>query len=195
MGIPTPEPSPNAFAMGRNPNHASVAVTAGILRLMNDEELAAVLAHALGHVKNRDILINSIAAALASAITDLAQMAMWFGAGRRAGEQRSQSPLGGLLMLLLAPMAGLDPHGNLANAGVQRGRHVGADARQCAADDRRAGEAGFDRPADSARRIFFDVALVYHAAVLRQIPLQAVLHSSPIIAERISALCRVPVNG
>ena len=73
-------------------------------------------------MKKRDILISSIAATLASAITYLARMAMWFGAGPRDGEQRSWSPLGGLLMLLGANGCGLDPHGNLANAGVQRGR-------------------------------------------------------------------------
>ena len=111
MGIPmpklwvTPDLSPNAFATGRNPRHASVAVTSGILNLMKDDELAAVLAHELGHVKNRDILISSIAATLASAITYLARMAMWFGGGRRETGRRDRSPIGGLLMIFLAPIA------------------------------------------------------------------------------------------
>ena len=85
-GIPMPKiyvipsPSPNAFATGRNPSHASVAVTEGILQVLDDEELAGVLAHELGHVRNRDILTSSIAATLAGAITMLARMAFWFGA-------------------------------------------------------------------------------------------------------------------
>ena len=130
MGIPmpklwvTPDASPNAFATGRNPRHASVAVTAGILQLMNDEELAAVLAHELGHVKNRDILISSIAATLASAITYLAQMAMSFGGGRRqSDDNRSRSPIGGLLMVFLAPMAA-----GLIRMAVSRTREFSADA-------------------------------------------------------------------
>jgi heat shock protein HtpX len=129
VGIPmpklwvTPDVSPNAFATGRNPRHASVAVTAGILQLMNDDELAAVLAHELGHVKNRDILISSIAATLASAITYLAQMAMWFGGRRRYGDDRSRSPIGTLLMVFLAPMAA-----GLIRMVVSRTREFSADA-------------------------------------------------------------------
>src|SRR5208337_4227333 len=87
-----PTESPNAFATGRNPNHASVAVTHGILALLSDEELEGVLAHELGHVRNRDILTSSIAATLAGAITILARMAFWgsamagFGGDRRDRE-------------------------------------------------------------------------------------------------------------
>src|SRR5712691_1621675 len=86
IGLPMPKiyviptDSPNAFATGRNPRHASVAVTRGILNLLTDEELEGVLAHELGHVRNRDILTSSIAATLAGAITILARMAFWFGA-------------------------------------------------------------------------------------------------------------------
>src|SRR5438552_4596518 len=110
MGLPMPklwvipEESPNAFATGRNPEHSSVAFTAGILQLMNDRELEGVVAHELGHVLNRDILTSSIAATLAAAITHLAYMAMWFGGGRRDDDEGG-SPWGGLLMALLAPVA------------------------------------------------------------------------------------------
>ena len=89
MGLPMPklwlipDDSPNAFATGRNPAHASVAVTAGILRLMSDTEIEGVVAHELGHVLHRDILISSVAGMLAAAITMLARMAFWFGGSRR----------------------------------------------------------------------------------------------------------------
>ncbi len=89
MGIPMPrlwlipDESPNAFATGRNPSHASVAFTAGILRLMDDRELEGVIAHELGHVLHRDILISSVAATLAAALTYLAHFGMFFGGGRR----------------------------------------------------------------------------------------------------------------
>ncbi len=101
MGLPMPklwlipDESPNAFATGRNAEHASVAFTAGILRLMNDSELEGVVAHELGHVANRDILTSSVAATIAAAITFLARMAFWFG-GEPRGRRRTRQRLGGL---------------------------------------------------------------------------------------------------
>src|SRR5271169_941499 len=113
QGLPMPKiyvipmESPNAFATGRNPNHASVAVTQGILDLLDDEELEGVLAHELGHVRNRDILISSIAATLAGAITILAQTArfasLFGGGGSRDGRRGMDG--GGIFMLILAPIA------------------------------------------------------------------------------------------
>ncbi len=125
IGIPMPKifviptDSPNAFATGRNPNHASVAVTEGILRLLDDEELEGVLAHELGHVRNRDILTSSIAATLAGAITILARIGFWFGLGGDRDRDRG----GGILMLILAPLAAM-----LIQLWVSRTREYEADA-------------------------------------------------------------------
>ncbi len=130
IGIPMPKmyviptDSPNAFATGRNPEHASVAVTQGILKLLNDEELEGVLAHELGHVRNRDILISSIAATIAGAITYLAHMAQWgmlFGGYERDREDRS-SGLSALAMIILAPLAAM-----LIQLAVSRSREYHAD--------------------------------------------------------------------
>ncbi len=118
-----PDPSPNAFATGRNPKHATVAVTEGILNLLNDEELAGVLAHELGHVKNRDILTSSIAATLAGAITILARMGMWGGALGGGGGRRRGGGMDGILMLILAPIAA-----TLIQLAVSRSREYEADA-------------------------------------------------------------------
>ena len=115
-----PTDSPNAFATGRNPAHASVAVTQGILRLLDDDELEGVLAHELGHVRNRDILTSSIAATLAGAITMLARMGMWFGFG---GDRNDRDRGGGILMLILAPLAAM-----LIQLWVSRTREYEADA-------------------------------------------------------------------
>src|SRR5579864_7426788 len=115
-----PTDSPNAFATGRNPQHASVAVTQGILNLMDDDELEGVLAHELGHVRNRDILTSSIVATLAGAITMLARMAFWFGLGGR-DDDRDRG--GGLLMMVLAPFAAM-----LIQLAISRAREYEADA-------------------------------------------------------------------
>jgi heat shock protein HtpX len=121
-----PSESPNAFATGRNPQHASVAVTHGILGLLTDEELEGVLAHELGHVKNRDILTSSIAATLAGAITLVARMGYWAtlfgGYGGRGGRSRGGG-LGALLMLIVAPIAA-----SLIQLAISRSREYEADA-------------------------------------------------------------------
>src|ERR1700704_4960216 len=101
-----PTDSPNAFATGRNPAHASVAVTEGILNLLNDEELEGVLAHELGHVNNRDILISSIVATVAGAITYIARFGFFFG-GMGDRDDRRGGGMGALLMLILAPIAAM----------------------------------------------------------------------------------------
>ncbi len=121
-----PSDSPNAFATGRNPQHASVAVTHGILNLLTDEELEGVLAHELGHVRNRDILTSSVAATIAGAITILARMAFWFGAmsGMGGGDRRDREGggLGALFMLIFAPFAAM-----LIQLWVSRTREYEAD--------------------------------------------------------------------
>jgi len=117
-----PDPSPNAFATGRNPQHASVAFTEGVLQLMNDRELEGVVAHELGHVLHRDILISSVAATLATAITFLARMSFWLGLGRRDDEEEGGG-WGGLLMVILAPIAAM-----LIQMAISRSRELDADA-------------------------------------------------------------------
>jgi heat shock protein HtpX len=122
----TPDESPNAFATGRNPQHASVAVTHGILNLLTDEEMEGVIAHELGHVRNRDILISSVAATLAGAITMLARMAYWgelFGGFGGGGDRdRRGGPISALAMLILAPVAAM-----MIQLAISRSREYGAD--------------------------------------------------------------------
>ncbi|HXN51264.1 MAG TPA: zinc metalloprotease HtpX [Candidatus Acidoferrum sp.] len=115
-----PEAAPNAFATGRNPRHASVAVTEGLLQHMTDDELEGVIAHELSHVRNYDILISSIAATIAGAITYLARMGFWFG---REDDREGGGGLAGILMLILAPFAAF-----LLQLGISRQREYSADA-------------------------------------------------------------------
>jgi heat shock protein HtpX len=116
-----PDDSPNAFATGRNPSHASVAFTQGILQIMNDNEIEGVVAHELGHVLHRDILISSVAATIAAAITFLARMAFWFG-GERDDEGRGGA-IGAIAMMILAPIAAM-----LIQMAISRSREYDADA-------------------------------------------------------------------
>ncbi len=118
----TPEPSPNAFATGRDPNHSSIAFTAGILQLMSDQELEGVIAHELGHVLHRDILISSVAATIAAAITALARMAFWFG-GERRDDREGGSGFEAIAMMILGPIAAM-----LIQMAISRTREYDADA-------------------------------------------------------------------
>ena len=127
-GLPKPRvyvvenDTPNAFATGRNPEHAAVAVTTGIMRVLDRSELEGVIAHELGHIKNRDILIGSIAAVMAGAISYLANFAMFFGGGRN-DEEGGSNPLVLILMMIVAPLAA-----SLIQMAISRSREYIADA-------------------------------------------------------------------
>ncbi|OLC42482.1 MAG: protease HtpX [Acidobacteria bacterium 13_1_40CM_65_14] len=117
-----PQPSPNAFATGRNPQHAAVAATAGILEILTDDELEGVIAHELAHVKHRDILISSIAATLAAAIMMASRFAMFWGGGR-SDDRQGSNPIALLATIILAPIAAM-----LIQAAISRSREYDADA-------------------------------------------------------------------
>jgi heat shock protein HtpX len=117
-----PEASPNAFATGRNPHHAAVAATEGLLQILDERELAGVLAHELAHVKNRDILISSVAATIAATIMMVARFALFFGGGR-SDERGGQNPLALIAMMILGPIAAM-----LIQAALSRSREFAADA-------------------------------------------------------------------
>ncbi len=117
-----PDPSPNAFATGRNPSHAAVAATEGILRILSTDELEGVIAHELAHVKHRDILTSSVAATLAAAIMMVARFAMFFG-GSRSDDREGGNPIAAIMTMILAPIAAM-----LIQAAISRSREFAADA-------------------------------------------------------------------
>ncbi len=119
------EDQPNAFATGRNPQHAAVAVTTGIMRILNHDELAGVIGHELSHITHRDILISTIAATIAGAISYLAQMAQWaaiFGGGHRGDDDEGGNPIAALVMMIVGPIAAL-----LVQMAISRSREYMAD--------------------------------------------------------------------
>jgi heat shock protein HtpX len=125
----SPAAQPNAFATGRNPNHAAVAVTQGLLQIVDEDELRGVLAHELSHVANRDILISSVAAAVAMGITFMARMAMWgaiFGGGG-GGRDRNNNMFGALAMMILAPIAAVMLQMALSRSREFEADHSGAE--------------------------------------------------------------------
>jgi len=121
-----PDASPNAFATGRNPSHAAVAATEGVLRLLDEREIEGVIAHELAHVKHRDILISSVAATMGAAImmvARMAQFAAFFGGGRSDDREGGTNPIAMLATVILAPIAAM-----LIQAAISRSREFGADA-------------------------------------------------------------------
>jgi heat shock protein HtpX len=117
-----PDPSPNAFATGRNPSHASVAATEGIMRILSEHELEGVMAHELAHVKHRDILISSVAATIAAALMMFVRMTAWFGMGGR-DDREGSNPFALLAMIIVAPLAAM-----LIQMAISRSREFAADA-------------------------------------------------------------------
>ena len=116
---------PNAFATGRNPQHGAVAVTTGIVRILSREELEGVIGHELAHIKHRDILVSTVAATIAGAISYLAQMAQWtmiFG-GRSSDDNRGGNPIAALVMMIVGPIAAM-----IVQMAISRSREYGADA-------------------------------------------------------------------
>jgi heat shock protein HtpX len=141
-----PDSSPNAFATGRNPEHAAVAATEGILRTLGPEELDGVIAHELAHVKHRDILISSVAATIAAAIMMAARFAMFFGGGSR-DDREGANPVTLLLMMILAPVAA-----GLIQAAISRSREFAADAGGAAITGSPTGLVSALRKIDSVAR-------------------------------------------
>jgi heat shock protein HtpX len=141
-----PEASPNAFATGRNPQHAAVAATEGILQILSDEELEGVLAHELAHVRHRDILISSVAATMAGAIMMIARFAMFWGGSR--DDREGGNPIAALAMMILAPIAAV-----LIQAAISRSREFDADAGGATISGNPLGLASALRKIESASKV------------------------------------------
>lgn len=183
-----PDMSPNAFATGRNPQHAAVAATEGILRLMDQSEIEGVMAHELAHVKHRDILISSVAATIAAAIMMAARFAMFFGGGRSDEREGGSNPLALFAMMLLAPIAAM-----LIQAAISRSREFAADAGGAEIAGSPHGLANALRKLESAsKQIPMDAnPATAHMFIMKPFTLQGMLglfSTHPPTEQRIAAL-------
>jgi len=193
-GLPMPrvylidENAPNAFATGRNPQHAAVAATTGILRILDERELRGVMAHELSHVQHRDILISTMSATLAGAISALANFAMFFGARDRDGRS---NPIAGIAVMILAPLAAM-----LIQMAISRAREFEADRRGAEiSDDPRALASALQKIEHYARGIPLETAERHPETAQMMIlnplsgrGLQSLFSTHPATAERIQRL-------
>ena len=192
-----PQDTPNAFATGRNPEHAVVAVTEGLMNLMDPGEIEGVLAHELGHIKNRDILIGTIAATMAGAIMMLASMARWaaiFGGGRGDDDEGGMGGLGLIVMSLLAPVAAM-----IIQMAISRSREYLADATGAAIAGRPDGLANALEKlgAYSQRRPMQANPSTAHMFIVNPLSgrsFQSLFSTHPPIEERVSRLRGVPAS-
>ena len=195
MGMPmpkvciAPDPSPNAFATGRSPSHAAVCATEGILALLDPDELEAVMAHEMSHVRNRDTLIMTVAGVIASAISFLGHMAFWFGGRRDDREEGGGNPIAGLVVALLAPFAAM-----IVQLAISRSRETGAD-RSAAflTGDPRALERALQKIHQGARQVPMDATpatahLMIAPAMGEEGWLTGLFRTHPSLETRIAAL-------
>jgi heat shock protein HtpX len=188
-----PDASPNAFATGRNPEHAAVAATEGILQILNDDELEGVLAHELAHVKHRDILTSSIAATIAAAIMMASRFAMFFG-GARDDDRRGGNPIALLATIILAPIAAM-----LIQMAISRSREYDADAGGAAIAGSPLGLASALQKIESASRaVPMDAnPATAHMFIIKPFSaggLLGLFSSHPPTKDRIDALLHTPHN-
>jgi heat shock protein HtpX len=186
-----PQPSPNAFATGRNPEHAAVAATEGIMRILDEHELEGVIAHELAHVKHRDILISSVAATIAAAITFFVHFAMFFGGGRD-NENRGSNPIALLATIILAPLAA-----GLIQAAISRSREFAADAGGAAIAGTPTGLMSALRKIEAAaRRVPLDAnPATAHMFIIKPFSgagMMSLFSTHPPTEQRIQALMQLP---
>src|SRR5688500_4782144 len=186
-----PDQSPNAFATGRNPDHAAVAATEGIMRILDEQELEGVIAHELAHVKHHDILISSIAATIAAAIMMVSRFAMFFG-GSRDSDNRGGNPIALLATIILAPLAAM-----LIQAAISRSREFAADAGGAAIAGTPAGLMSALRKIDAAaRRVPLDAnPATAHMFIIKPFSgggLLSLFSTHPPTEQRVQALMQLP---